>query len=129
MSTSRDAGATQQAGSNGITNLSKTFDERQESVQGSDDSAPGSKRSKVDCDYDDVHIWWITLKIGEMNEVVNRIDTAIDLVMKLLYGSNNIDNITIEYNLIDLLKESREILDSAKDDMRAEGGRDREATE
>ncbi|CZT53521.1 uncharacterized protein RSE6_15141 [Rhynchosporium secalis] len=201
QSNSREAGATQRAGSHGITNLSETFDERQNSVHGrtnlkilirdakissetpslllpkaqlqamatsdtqaphieaaidverlgslglkkrrreqtsdlppvdntasSDDGGRDSRRSKVDCDCDDVHTWWMTLKIGEMNEAVDRIDTAIGLAMNLSYGSNNMDNITIEYNLIDLLKELREILESAKDDMRAEGGRDREAT-
>ncbi|PVH67629.1 hypothetical protein DL98DRAFT_600290 [Cadophora sp. DSE1049] len=94
----------------------------------SDDGARGSKRSKVDCDCEDDHSWWMTIKIGDMNEALHRIDTAIGLVMKLAYGSNDLDDITIN-NLVGLLKDSRGILDSAKDDMRAEGGRDREATE
>ena len=97
-------------------------------IQGSDDGARGSKRTKVDCDCEDDHTWWMTIKIGEMNEVLHRIDTAIGLVMKTSYGSNDLGNIITEYNLIDLLKESRAILDDAKDDIKTKGGRDKEAT-
>ncbi|KAH6704166.1 hypothetical protein BKA61DRAFT_680419 [Leptodontidium sp. MPI-SDFR-AT-0119] len=96
--------------------------------ESSDDGARGSKRSKVDCDCEDDHLWWMTIKIGDMNEALHRIDAAIGLVVGLAYGSNDLDSVTIN-NLVDLLKNSRAILDSAKDDMRAEGGIDREATE
>ena len=82
----------------------------------------------MDCDCEDDHSWWMTIKIGDMNEALHRIDAAIGLVMKLAYESNDLDNVTIN-NLVGLLKNSRAILDSAKDDMRAEGGIDREATE
>ncbi|KAH9205166.1 hypothetical protein DL95DRAFT_397897 [Leptodontidium sp. 2 PMI_412] len=99
-----------------------------DNTESSDDGARGSKRSKVDCDCEDDHSWWMTIKIGDMNEALHRIDAAIGLVMKLAYGSNDLDNVTIN-NLVGLLKNSRAILDSAKDDMRAEGGIDREATE
>ena len=96
--------------------------------QGSDDGARGSKRTKVDCDCEDDHTWWMTIKIGEMNEVLQRIDTAIGVVKMLSNGSNDLGNIITEYNLIDLLKESRAILDDAKDDIKTKGGRDKEAT-
>ncbi|KAH7378946.1 hypothetical protein BKA64DRAFT_714117 [Cadophora sp. MPI-SDFR-AT-0126] len=99
-----------------------------DNTESSDGGARGSKRSKVDCDCEDDHSWWMTIKIGDMNEALHRIDAAIGLVMKLAYGSNDLGNVTIS-NLVGLLKNSRAILDSAKDDMRAEGGRDREATE
>ena len=97
-------------------------------IQGSDDGARGSKRTKVDCDCEDDHTWWMTIKIGEMNEVLQRIDTAIGVVKMLSNGSNDLGNIITEYNLIDLLKESRAILDDAKDDIKTKGGRDKEAT-
>jgi len=71
----------------------------------------------------------MTIKISKMNEVFYRIDIAIGLVMKTLYGLNDLDNFAIEYNLIDLFKESRGILDNVKNDMKTEGERDREATE
>ncbi|KAH7370281.1 hypothetical protein BKA65DRAFT_544992 [Rhexocercosporidium sp. MPI-PUGE-AT-0058] len=96
--------------------------------ESSDDGTRGSKRSKVDCDCEDDHSWWMTVKIGDMNEALHRIDAAIGLVMKLAYGSNDLNNVIIN-NLDGLLKSSREILDSAKDDIRAEGGINREATE
>jgi len=82
----------------------------------------------VDCDCEDDHTWWMTIKIGEMNEVLQRIDTAIGVVKMLSNGSNDLGNIITEYNLIDLLKESRAILDDAKDDIKTKGGRDKEAT-
>ncbi|XMA13653.1 hypothetical protein WAI453_006444 [Rhynchosporium graminicola] len=94
----------------------------------SDDSGPGSKKLKVDCDCDNDHTSWMTIKIDNMNEALHQIDDARSLVWKLAFDLNDLYNNTI-HEVLGHLKNSWRIVDSAKDDMRAEGGFDREATE
>ncbi|KAH8790886.1 hypothetical protein F5882DRAFT_377229 [Hyaloscypha sp. PMI_1271] len=94
----------------------------------SSDHTQYSKKAKVDCDYDTDHSWWMTVKISDLNKVLQRIHAAIGLVGKLAYKLEDLDEIAVG-NLVDLLKDSQGILKSAKDDMIEEGGTDRECLE
>lgn len=70
----------------------------------------------------------MTVKIGDMNKVLQRIHAAMELVGKLAYKLEDLDEIAAG-NLVDLLKDSQGILESAKDDMIEEGGTDTERLE
>lgn len=59
-----------------------------------------------------------------MNEAIQRLDDGMVLVRELERQSR-----VITGDLIKLLKNSREMLENAKDDMRAEGGRDGDDSE
>jgi hypothetical protein len=63
-----------------------------------------------------------------VDKVLQRIHAAMALVGKLTYEPEDLDEITAG-NLVDLLKDSQEILESAKDDMTEERGTDRERLE
>jgi hypothetical protein len=65
----------------------------------------------------------MTVKIGDLNAVLERIYAVMKLEGKLPYNLENLDQIA---NLSDLLKDVKGILQSAKHDMIAEGGTDRE---
>ena len=82
----------------------------------------------MDCDCDTDHSWWMTVKIGDLNEVLERIHAAMGLVGKLAYKKEDLDEIAVG-NLVDLLKDSQGILKSAKYDMIEEGGIDRQRLE
>lgn len=69
----------------------------------------------------------MTIKISDLNEALHRIDTTISLVIKLIYRLNNLSSVTIN-NLVSLLKNSRAILDSTKDNIRVKGKINKEAT-
>jgi hypothetical protein len=66
----------------------------------------------------------MTVKIGDLNNVLQRISVAIGLIGELAYKSDNMDPIALG-NLVELLKDSQGLLESAKDDMKNEGGVER----
>ena len=70
----------------------------------------------------------MTVKIDDLNKVLQRISAAMGLVGNLAYKSEDMDPIALG-NLVELLKDSQGLLESAKDDMKNEGGVDLERLE
>jgi hypothetical protein len=66
----------------------------------------------------------MTVKISDLNNVLQRISATMGLVDELTYKSDNINPITLG-NLVKLLKNSQGLLESTKDDMKNKGNIER----
>lgn len=46
-------------------------------IQGSGDGAWCPQKGKADCDCDADHPWWMAIKIGDLNEVIQRLHPVL----------------------------------------------------
>ena len=70
----------------------------------------------------------MTIKIGDVNNVLQQIYATLGHLRSLAYESDNFYKIAVA-NIVDLVKDSQGMLGSVIDDMGAEGGRDRDGSQ